>query len=104
MPRIIPNDKSRVRSRFQSPSFFSAAGAIQIRSSADCNSPNTVVAPSSSVATPTSAPMALFPGLLALSTIPSMAVAPSSPIIALQLAEDLPGRGFPSKHESGNRR
>ena len=48
MPRIMPNESRRARSSDQQAALLSRAGARQMRSSASCSSPNTVVAPNSS--------------------------------------------------------
>jgi hypothetical protein len=62
----------------QSPLCF-AGGARQMRSSALCSSPSTVVAPRTSVSRPVSAARTLAAGSLALFTRPCTAMAPVSP-------------------------
>lgn len=42
MPRIMPNDSKRVRTSLHRPPVRSRVGARQMRSSASCNSPNTL--------------------------------------------------------------
>jgi hypothetical protein len=51
-----------------------------MRSSASCSSPNTVVAPNSSKATPTIVPATPLPGLLTLASRSWIALAASAPI------------------------
>ena len=80
MPRIMPSDSSRERSSRHRPLASSRAGARQMRSSAFCSSPNTVVAPSSSTKMPITVAMMPSFGSLTLASRPSIALAPSSPI------------------------
>ena len=74
-----PSDSSRVRISFQMPLAFFSAGTSQMRSRSFCSSAKTVVAPISSVTTPTIVAIVLFAGSLALLTSPSIALAPSGP-------------------------
>jgi hypothetical protein len=80
MPRIMPKDKRRECSRFHQPAAFLRAGARQIRSSAFCSSPNTVIAPRSSIAVPVTVAITPPSGLSAACSSRSTAAAPSSPI------------------------
>ena len=80
MPRIIPNDSKRARSSFHQPAERSRAGARQIRSSASCSSPNTVVAPISRRTMPMVVAAAPSAGLLTLASRLSIALAASAPI------------------------
>ena len=80
MPRIMPNESSRARSSFHQPAERSRAGARQIRSSASCSSPKTVVAPISRRTTPIVVAATPSAGLLTLASRPSIALAASAPI------------------------
>jgi len=65
MPSTMPKERRRVRSRFQMPLDFTRAGARQMRSSASCSSLNTVVAPRSRTAMPTTVETTPAPGRFA---------------------------------------
>ena len=80
IPRIMPNDSSRVRSSRQRLPDLSSTGARQIRSSALCSSPKTAVAPMINTAMPISVAAMPSVGLLTLTRMPSTALAASAPI------------------------
>ena len=79
MPRIMPKDSSRPRTRPHSPPRLGRCGARQMRSSASCSSANTEVAPMNSTMVPTSAALTLWLRWLTLSSSSCTAAAPVVP-------------------------
>ncbi|MNK67666.1 hypothetical protein D3C87_870080 [compost metagenome] len=80
MPMIMLNDSSRTRSMLKTPLLRVRAGARQMRSSASCSSPKTVVAPTISNAMPTTVATMPSVGLLTACSMPCTAAAPCSPM------------------------
>jgi hypothetical protein len=103
MPRIMPNDSSRARSSFHQPAERSRAGARQIRSSASCSSPKTVVAPTSRRTTPIVVAAMPSAGLLTLASRPSIAWPASGAHQLRHLAEDLAARRLLAERQAGDR-
>ena len=79
MPMIMPSEVSREWSHFATP-LSSRRGARQMRSSAFCSSPITVVAPTTSAHSPNSVARMPARGWLTLASSDCTARAPSTPI------------------------
>jgi hypothetical protein len=87
--RMSPSERSRAFTSRHHPS-PAGPGARQMRSSALCSSPSTVVAPSTIVTKPTIAANTLVAGRLALFTSPWIAAAPLSPTRSWSCAKIAP--------------
>ena len=80
MPMIMPSEVRRVWIHLAMPPWFSRRGARQMRSSAFCSSPITVVAPTTSAPTPNSVARMPARGWLTLASSACTACAPWAPI------------------------
>jgi len=90
MPKITPNDNMRSLNNATMPLIFLRSGTHQIRSSEFCNSPNTVVAPTSNNTKPIMVAIKPSCGLFTFSIKACTATAPCSPIKWLSWPEISP--------------
>jgi len=84
--RIMPNESRRARTRLNQALDLDSVGARQMRSSASCNSLNTVVAPTNRSPAPSTVAATPSAGLCTLASKPCTACAPHSPISARSCA------------------